>query len=405
VTRALAWLVLALVAGGCAGPPGPGAPVQLVFRHSRMPATADPLLPLLREFEQRHPGVTVRSEPLPWTADVQHQFFVINLEGRSAGFDVLMLDVIWVAEFARAGWLVDLSERWTPAERQTHFPTTVEAALHDGRAWAVPWVTNVGLLYYRADLLARHGLAPPDSYEALAAQAARIVAAEGDPRLAGFVWQGKQYEGVVVNVLESLWAAGTDVVGPAGEIFPDEARAREALAFRRALLTSGVSPPLVTAADEEISRREFGAGRAVFLRNWPYALTLFEAGGSPVRGRVGVAPLPGGGALGGAHLGINRATRHPDAAWQLVQFLTRPEAQRAIAEATGLHPTRPALLETPALREIVRQARPRPVSPWYQVLSATLQPELSAVLVGVKTPGVAIADARRRLEYFLRHAR
>ena len=390
---------------GCAEAPRQDGHAQLVFRHSRMPTGADPLLPLLREFEQRHPGVTVRSEPLPWTADVQHQFFVINLEGRSTGFDVLMLDVIWVAEFARAGWLVDVTERWTPADRQTHFPATVEAALHDGRAWAVPWITNVGLLYYRADLLARHGLAPPDSYEALAAQAARIVAAEGDPRLAGFVWQGKQYEGLVVNVLESLWAAGTDLLGPTGEIFPDEARAREALAFRRALLTRGVSPPLVTAADEELSRREFGAGRAVFLRNWPYALTLFEAEGSPVRGRVGVAPLPGGGALGGAHLGINRATRHPDAAWQLVQFLTRPAAQRAIAEATGLHPTRPALFETPALLEIFRTARPRPVSPWYQVLSATLQPELSAVLVGVKPPGVALADARRRLEYFVQDAR
>ena len=78
-----------------------------------------------------------------------------------------------------------------------------------------------------------------------------------------------------------------------------------------------------TAADEEMSRREFGAGRAVFLRNWPYALSLFEAEGSPVRGRVGIAPLPGGGALGGAHLGINRRTPHPDLAWALVEYLVQ----------------------------------------------------------------------------------
>lgn len=402
---ALGWLLAAVLAGGCAETPPPDAGVSLVFRHSRMPAGADPLVALLREFERLHPGVTVRSEPLPWTADVQHQFFVINLEGRSAGFDVLMLDVIWVAEFARAGWLVDVSERWPEAERRAHFPATVEAALHDGRAWAVPWITNVGLLYYRADLLARHGLAPPDTYEALAAQATRIVAAEGDPRLAGFVWQGKQYEGLVVNVLESLWARGTDLLGPDGAVLPDEAAAREVLAFRRGLLTSGVSPPLVTAADEEISRREFGAGRAVFLRNWPYALTLFEAEGSPVRGRVGIAPLPGGGALGGAHLGINRATRHPEEAWQLVRFLTRPQAQRAIADAIGLYPTRPALFASTTMLEIFESARPRPVSPWYQVLSSTLQPELSAALVGVKPPAVALADARRRLKYFLKDNR
>ena len=48
----------------------------------------DPIPGLLRDFERRHPGVTVRSEPLTWTSDEQHQFFVINLEGASPTFDV-----------------------------------------------------------------------------------------------------------------------------------------------------------------------------------------------------------------------------------------------------------------------------------------------------------------------------
>ena len=404
--RPAAWLLLALALGGCAGPvPGDGSTAHLVFRHSRMPGDADPLPALLREFERRHPGVTVASEPLPWTADVQHQFFVINLEGGSSGFDVLMLDVIWVPEFARAGWLLDLTARWPPAARSEHLPAAGAAATHQARVWALPWVTNVGLLYYRADLLARHGLAPPASYDELARQAALVTAREGDPALAGFLWQGKQYEGLVVNVLESLWAAGGEVLGEDGGVFPAPDRAVAALAQRRRFLTSGVSPPLVTTADEELTRREFGAGRAVFLRNWPYALGLFEASGSPVRGRVGIAPLPGGGALGGAHLGINRRTAHPEAAWALVQFLASPDAQRAIARAVGLYPTRPALIESTALRTIFATARPRPVTPWYQVLSAVLQPELSAALVGRKPPATAIAHARHRLDYFLTGAR
>ncbi|MGH7278371.1 MAG: extracellular solute-binding protein, partial [Candidatus Rokuibacteriota bacterium] len=120
-----------------------------------------------------------------------------------------------------------------------------------------------------------------------------------------------------------------------------------------------------------------------------------------VRGRVGVAALPGGGALGGAHLAVNAGTRHPEAAWQLVSFLTRPESQRAIAAAVGLHPTRPALFDSAALLAIFRGARPRPVTPWYQTLSVTLQPELSAAVTGVKSPARALDDARLRLEYFL----
>jgi trehalose/maltose transport system substrate-binding protein len=276
----------------------------------------------------------------------------------------------------------------------------VEAAMFNGRAWAVPWVTNAGVLYYRRDLLERHGLGPPRSYAELAREAALVRAREGDRTLEGFVWQGKQYEGLVVNVLESLWASGTDVLGPDGTLFPDRARAADALAFRRDLLTTGVSPPLVTAADEELSRREFGAGRAVFLRNWPYAIGLFEAPGSALRGKVGIAPLPGGGALGGAHLGVNRTTPHPDAAWALVQFLSAPRAQRAIAAAVGLYPTRPALIEDSELRRIFMGARARPVTPWYQTISATLQPELSAAILGVKPAAIAIDDARRRLEFF-----
>lgn len=404
VSRALVLILAALLAACGRWEPGE-ADVRLVLRHSRMPPEADPLPALLGEFERRHPGVRVVREALPWTADVQHQFYVINLEGRSAGFDVLMLDVIWVPEFARAGWLLDLTDRWPPADRAEHFPATVAAATPGGRVWAVPWVMNVGLLYYRRDLLDRHGLAPPRSYDELARQARAVLSRERDGRLAGFLWQGKQYEGLVVNVLESLWAAGTDVVAADGRLLPDPALAGEALAMRRALLTSGASPRLVTGADEELTRREFGAGRAIFLRNWPYAAKLFEAPDSPVRGRVGIAPLPGPGALGGAHLGINRATRHPEAAWRLVEFLTRAQAQRAIGEAVGLHPTRPALIADPTLRTVFEQARPRPVTPWYQTLSATLQPELSAAIVGTKPAAQALEDARRRLEYFLEGVR
>jgi trehalose/maltose transport system substrate-binding protein len=404
------WLaaVLALMSlplAGCADRSPSDRAVHLVLRHSRMPGHADPLPALLEDFQRRHPGVTVDREPLPWTADVQHQFYVINLEARAAGFDVLMLDVIWIAEFARAGWLLDVTDRWPVTERAQHFPVTVDAATLDGRVWAVPWVTNVGLLYYRKDLLARHGLGPPRTYAEIARQAALVKAGERTPELEGFVWQGKQYEGLVVNVLESFWAEGTDVLAPDGTVFPDLGRATAALRFRRELLGSGISPALVTAADEELTRREFGAGRAIFLRNWPYALDLFEADGSPVRGKVGVAPLAGGGSLGGAHLGINRATRHPGAAWALVEFLARPEAQRAIAGATGLHPTRPRLVQSPGLAEMFRAARPRPVSPWYQTISGTLQPEFSAAILGLKSPDAALRDARTHLEYFVRGPR
>lgn len=358
----------------------------------------------------------VRSESLPWTSDEQHQFYVVNLEGRRAGIDVMMLDVIWAPEFARAGWLLDLTSRVGRDELAEHFPSTVAPATWGNRVWALPWNMSAGILYYRADLLAKHGLRPPATWDELVAQVERIRAAERDRRLEGYLWQGKQYEGMVVNVVEALWAEGTELA--AGDApFPDPARAAAALARLRRLIERGISPTWVTAADEELTRRAFGDGRAIFLRNWPYALDLFETPNSPVRGRVGIAPLPGAvagapgaGSTGGSHLGISRASAHPEEALALARFLSGARAQRAML-AAGFYPTRmplyaePALVRQnpwlPQLHALLLAARPRPITPNYLLFSTTLQPDFSAVLVGLRPPAAAIADARHRLDYFL----
>jgi multiple sugar transport system substrate-binding protein len=395
-----------LVTTACGQAPSGPEPVVLTFKHARILGPADPLPALLRDFEAAHPGVRVTNETLPWSADEQHQFYVINLEGGSPGFDVMMLDVIWIAEFAQAGWLLDLTPFFRPDELAAHFPAAVAAGRHRGRLWAIPWIMNAGLLYYRKDLLARYGLRPPATYAELVEQVQRIRAAEREPRLEGYLWQGKQYEGLVVNVLEGFWAHGTDLLGA------------EVLAFLRRLVQTGVSPRWVTAADEELSRRAFGDGRAIFLRNWPYALDLFELPGSAVRGKVGIAPLPrhpggreGVGAAGGAHLGIHRRTRSPELAVALVRFLTEARAQKAMAAGVALNPTRPELYRDPelvaghpslpAVGALAARARPRPVTPYYQILSTTLQPEFSAVLVGVKSAPQALDHARHRLAYVL----
>ncbi len=292
LTRIVLVLGCLLAAAGCGDrAPGSGS-ITLVFKHAKILGPSDPVAGLLREFEARHPGVQVRSESLPWSSDEQHQFYVVNLEGGNPGLDVLMLDVIWVPEFARAGWLLDLTSFLAPSELAPHFPAAVEAATQSGRVWALPWFMNVGLLYYRRDLLDKYGLRPPETYTDLVRQVERIKSGEQDPRLDGFLWQGKQYEGMVVNVLEGFWANGTRVLGESGTVFPEPDRAEEALAFLRALIETGVSPSWVTAADEELTRRSFQDGRAIFLRNWPYAMDLFEQPGSAVRGQVGVASLP-----------------------------------------------------------------------------------------------------------------
>src|SRR5205814_9096293 len=104
------------------------------------------------------------TESLPNASDVAREMFLTALEGAADDFDVFAIDVVWAPEFARAGWLADLSASFPPARLRAEFlPHAVEAVTLDGRVYAVPWFLDVGLLFYRADLVRR----APKTYNAL----------------------------------------------------------------------------------------------------------------------------------------------------------------------------------------------------------------------------------------------
>ena len=106
-------------------------PLTIVLKHAKILGPVDPIPALLAEFESAHPGIRIKAEVLPWTSDEQRQFLVINLEGGQPGFDLMMLDCIWVPEFARAGWILDLSAAGvTPDELAAYFPSAVEAGTY-----------------------------------------------------------------------------------------------------------------------------------------------------------------------------------------------------------------------------------------------------------------------------------
>lgn len=390
--------------------------VTIVFKHGKIAGDPAYFRKLLDRFEQENPGLKVRDETLPSSTDEQHQFYVINLEGRSSDFDILSMDVIWVPEFAKAGWLRDISRLIPEEERGEFFPGPVEAVTHEGRVYAVPWYIDAGLLYYRKDLLEKYGEPLPATWDDLVRTASRIT--QHEPDLYGFVWQGKQYEGLVCNVLEYFRGNGGDVLR-GREVVIDSPENVEALGFMRDLVVKyRVTPELVFTAIEEPTRHIFGNGKVLFMRNWPYAWNIFQKEGSAVRGRVGVAPLPSfaghksASTLGGWQLGINRYSRYPEAAEKLVSFLTSPETQKEVALNIGYKPTRKALYgdadlvrEQPfiaGLHDLFMKARPRPVSPYYMMITQVMQPEFSAALSGIKTPEAALRSARTQIEHIMR---
>ncbi|MBX3332740.1 MAG: ABC transporter substrate-binding protein [Nitrospira sp.] len=407
----LLWLAAAI---GCtqSGEGTDRVPTVLVFKHGKLSGDGRVLSDLLRDFERQHEGVTVREELLPSDSDRQHQYYAMNLDGGKAPFDLLGIDTIWAQEFAKAGWIAPLDGLLTPAEQEEFFPGPIEAATFNGRLYAVPWYVDAGVLYYRRDLLDRHGLEPPRTWHELAQTAKLILDAERDSRLAGFVWQGKQYEGLMCVTLEVLRSNGTDLWSG------DQDRAESGLRFlRETISTHGITPLSTSMADEESTRWMFGEGHALFMRNWPYAWSLLQQEGSPVRGKVGVVSLPAfsgfasAPVLGGWMLAIPNSSTHQEMVGELITFLTSPETQRKVAVELGYNPVRRALYSDESLLEvrpllkdlhpILLEARPRPVTPYYLLISQAVQPEVSAVVVGRKSPKDALEAIRRRVDQIM----
>jgi trehalose/maltose transport system substrate-binding protein len=270
------------------------------------------------------------------------------LAAKADDIDVLQIDVIWPGLLA--SHLLDLGPQLSSQTGQ-HFPQIIQNNTIDGRLVAMPWFASVAVLYYRSDLLDKYGEPVPRTWEDLKQTALRIQLAERDAGandMWGYVWQGRAYEGLTCNGLE--WIAGEGggtIVDDDGSITVDNPDAARALA-RAANWIEMISPPGVLNYAEEEARGVFQSGNAVFMRNWPYAWRLAQSPDSPVRDKVGVAPLPAGSqksvsTLGGWQLAVSRYSRHPEAATDLVRYLTSRQEQKRRAIAGAFNPTTPAL--------------------------------------------------------------
>lgn len=409
--RLLPLILLLPLSSSCGDAGEAGGPTVVTFSGSAVGAEAEALQGQLDAFTEANPEIRVEIRPTPDDADQRHQLYVQWLNARTPDPDILQLDVIWTAEFAAAGWILPL-DRFQPPTA-AFFPATIRADTWRDTLYALPWFVDVGMLYWRTDLLE----------EAPATWGALVEAAGGamtDDVPYGFVWQGARYEGLVVSFLEHLHAFGGRVLDDRGRVVLDSQTAVEALTFMRdAIYRHRVVPRETLTWREEQTRFAFQNGQAVLMRNWPYAYPLMEdTAESRVAGRFGVARLPsgpGGGRatiLGGAQLAVNAHSDVPEAAWRVVAFLARPEQMLERARRTGQYPARRDVYERAELadalpvdparaRRIIEDAVPRPVSPVYTQLSSILQIWLHRALTRQEEPGPALSRAADQIRDLL----
>lgn len=344
-------------------------------------------------------GLSAKIVEFPESADEQRNQFIQRQRAKSGECDLFEADVIWTAEFAQQRWLYDL----TPyvQKRESEFiPSTLSSVRYDDKTWGVPRVTDAGFLYYRTDEVSE----VPATWQAVYEEAEKGK---------GIVYQGASYEGLTVDFLELAFAAGGKVLSDDGTKAEfDNPQNLKALQFMVDGIESGAAPKVVTTYMEEPARRAFEAGRATFMRNWPYAYALAKQ--AKIADDFDVAPYPpfeGGGRaaiLGGHNIVMSAYTKNPGAALKLLDYMSSAERIKRNAVKYSKAPTLAAVYDdpdvqkampfAPELKQAVEQAKSRPVSPVYSQISQAIYQNVNSALSGSKSPDQALKDGNSAID-------
>jgi multiple sugar transport system substrate-binding protein len=354
-----------------------------------------------------HPDIKLNLEFVPYEGLRDKTLLA---QGSGAGYDVVLFDVIWPAEYATNNILLDISDRITPEMTAGVLPgawTTVE---YQGRKYGMPWILDTKYLYYNKAMLEQAGIAaPPKTWAELNAQAKTIK----EKGIAEYpiVWSWAQAEAVICDYATLLSAYGGHFLDDQGKPVFNEGGGLQALEYMKQTVDDGLTNPNSKEYLEEDVRRIFSNGEAAFALNWTYMYNLANGGDdSKVKGQVGVEAAPGVDGVstvsamnGSMGLGVTANSANPDAAWDFVVYMTSQKTQDAYAKLSL--PIWTASYDDPAVaagqEDLIAAAKiglaamfPRPTTPKYNELSALIQVAIQEVLLGASSPADALTNAK-----------
>ncbi|MEU0750530.1 ABC transporter substrate-binding protein [Streptomyces albogriseolus] len=347
---------------------------------------------------------------LPRAADGQRQQMVRRLAAEDDSLDILGLDVTWAAEFAEARWI----KEWTGENKRRATEGTLDVPLQTatwkGKLYAVPYNTNIQLLWYRRDLVPK----PPTTWAEML-DMSRDLARQGKPHYVEI--QGAQYEGLTVWFNSLVNSAGGSILNPSATEPSLGPPAVRAASIMRDLARSPAADPSLPNQMEDQNRLAMESGVAAFEINYPFVYpsmrsnnpTLFKDFRWAVYPRVD-ADRPSRPTIGGIDLAVSAYSRHPDLAFDAALCLRDRENQLGAALKGGLPPTLRSLYDEPEFmkeypfsKEVLaslESASVRPLTPAYQNVSIAVSHTLSPPS-GIR-PDSDVSTIREQIDKALR---
>jgi multiple sugar transport system substrate-binding protein len=338
----------------------------------------------------------------------------ILTSAQSGGYDVVLGDCIWPAQFAKAGLVLDVTDRMSELDTADIYEGALDSTKYEGKYYGIPWLNDCKYLFCNMDMLAQAGITTvPATWDELMADAKTL-----------------KDKGIVEYPIAACYAQAECLVcdytclsGAFGGSFVDENNNPTlnspenvaALDFMYQGLKDGLTNPKSLEMIEDDVLSTFTAGNAAFAVNWTYMnSSMNDEAQSSVAGKCVIAPIPGTDKAtsatvnGGMPLMITAGSKHPDEAWLYMSFLASKDVQSKYC--SDALPIWKSLYTDPDViaaggEDVVNASNiqyqyivNRPQVPYYNELSTDMQTELQNVLLGNKTAQEALDGLQAQAE-------
>jgi len=410
-------LLVSLV--GCQPKPQTSGPVTIrVFGMDQAAMTPEEMKAIADEFMQKNPDIKVELEFAAY--DAMHDKIVTAMASTPPSYDVFEVDDPWYAEFVKAGYLADVSDRITDKMKSDVFKSAWDVVSVDGKIYGLPWLLDQKYFFYNKQILQQAGFnEPPKTWEELIAQA-KVIKEKGLVEYP-IVWSWAQAEAVICDWVTLLYGNGGTFLDKDGKpAFNNEAGV-QTLTWMLQTIEDGYTNPASVSYLEEDVRNVFSQGKAAFALNWNYMFDLanFNKEESQVTGQVGVALIPvfkKGAEMGiisssiNGSMGFSVAAKSPnlEAGWKFIEYLTSEDVQ--LRYSAHMLPMWQTLFEGDNLKKLESAgpaaavmasafsaqfpyANVRPRAAFYPEGSKALQLAIQLALTKQKTPQEALDEA------------
>ncbi len=308
---------------------------------TRGPTSHTHLSKLFEQFEDQY-HTRIRPHYLAWE-DGWAEIVKIALHG--GGPDVSEIGSTWVGSLAA----MNAVRPFTPMEvdsfegPQAFIPAAWQTGMVKGEppVWAMPWLSDTRVLYYRRDWLQQAGVDEPNAFRDPQQLEATLTRLQTSGVATPWVMPTHHTITALHFLASWVWGAGGDLFSSDGRrILFNEPVAREAM--RRYFNLYRFLGPAARNLEGEQADALYRTGEAAATITGSWLYHHFEP---EIRANTGIAPAPGVPFVGGSNLVVWRRTKQEREAVRLVQFLTQSSTQIALSRLIGLLPIRKDVLE------------------------------------------------------------